>query len=300
MLKPHIPVFIIVLSGAFVLSFTGLIIKQIESADAWQILFFRSLGFIITLSLFLLFNRKNKAESFYKSINIWTFIIALFIGFSFGMNIYALTIVSVAQAYFILSTLPLMTAILAWFMINEKVDRATWITIVIALIGVAIMIYDDFKEPNNIFGLFIALLSPTFFALALVLVRARKQIDTVPPTWLAGFVSLVLAACLMGSLDQIIIEDALWGVLMGATLGVGIACYVTGAKYIPPTHVALLMLLETALAPIWVWLGVGEKPTTMIFLGGLIMFLAVAVRAGIELFSERGKHQSATTKVRPE
>ena len=289
--KSQIRVFIIVLSGALVLSFTGLIIRQIEAANAWQVLFFRSLGFIATLSLFLLFKYKNKVASFYREIDLWGFVTAIFIGLSFGMNIYALTIVSVAQAYFILSTLPLLTALLAWAFINEKVDRTTWVTIVIVFVGVAIMISDDFEEPNNIFGLFIALLSPTFFAIALVLVRARKQIDTIPATWLAGFVSLVLATCLMGSLDQIIIEDALWGGIMGITLGVGIACYVIGAKYIPATHVALLMLLETALAPIWAWLGVGEKPTIMILLGGLIMFAAVAVRAGLELFSEREKHK---------
>ena len=93
------------------------------------------------------------------------------------------------------------------------------------------------------------------------------------------------------SLDQIIIEDALWGGILGITLGVGIACYVIGAKYIPATHVALLMLLETALAPIWAWLGVGEKPTIMILLGGLIMFAAVAVRAGVEFLLEKGKHK---------
>ena len=290
--KSHTRVFIIVLSGALVLSFTGLIIRQIEEANAWQVLFFRSLGFIATLSLFLLFKYKNEAASFYRAIDLWGFVTAIFIGLSFGMNIYALTIVSVAQAYFILSTLPLLTALLAWAFINEKVDRTTWVTIVIVFVGVAIMISDDFEEPNNIFGLFIALLSPTFFAIALVLVRARKQIDTIPATWLAGFVSLVLAASLMGSLDQIIIEDALWGGMMGVTLGVGVACYVIGAKYISATHVAVLMLLETALAPIWAWLGVGEKPTTMILLGGLIMFAAVAVRAGLEFLSERGKYRA--------
>ena len=289
--KSHTRIFIIVLSGALVHSFTGLIIRQIDTANAWQVLFFRSLGFIVTLSLFLLLKYRNKATLFYRAIDLWGLVTAIFIGLSFGMNIYALTIVSVAQAYFILSTLPLMTALLARGFLNEKVDRTTWITIVIVFVGIAIMIADDFEAPNNIFGLFIALLSPIFFAIALVLVRARKQIDTIPVTWLAGFVSLVLAASLMGSLDQIIIEDALWGGVMGVTLGVGIACYVIGAKYIPATHVALLMLLESALAPIWAWLGVGEKPTIMIFLGGLIMFAAVAVRAGIEFLSERGKHQ---------
>ena len=289
--KSDTRIFILVLSGALVLSFTGLIIRQIDAANAWQVLFFRSLGFIATLSLFLLFKYKIKAVLIHRKIDLWGFVTAIFIGLSFGMNIYALTIVSVAQAYFILSTLPLMTALLAWVFLNEKVDRTTWVTIVIVFVGVAIMIADDFEAPNSIFGFFIALLSPTFFAIALVLVRARKQIDTIPATWLAGFVSLVLAASLMGSLDQIIIEDALWGGMMGVTLGVGVACYVIGAKYISATHVAVLMLLETALAPIWAWLGIGEKPTIMILLGGLIMFAAVAVRAGIEFLSERGKYR---------
>ena len=289
--KSDTRVFLLVLSGALVLSFTGLIIRQIDAANAWQVLFFRSLGFIATLSLFLIFKYKNEVVSLHRKIDLWGFGTAIFIGLSFGMNIYALTIVSVAQAYFILSTLPLMTALLSWIFLNEKVDRTTWVTIVIVFVGVAIMIADDFESLNNIFGLFIALLSPTFFAIALVLVRARKQVDTIPATWLAGFVSLVLAASLMGSLDQIIIEDALWGGMMGVTLGMGVACYVIGATYISATHVAVLMLLETALAPIWAWLGVGEKPTTMILLGGLIMFAAVAVRAGLGFLSERGKYR---------
>ena len=289
--KSDTRVFLLVLSGALVLSFTGLIIRQIDAANAWQVLFFRSLGFIATLSLFLIFKYKREAVSLHRKIDLWGFATAIFIGLSFGMNIYALTIVSVAQAYFILSTLPLITALLSWLFLNEKVDRTTWVTIVIVFVGVAIMIADDFKSLDNIFGLFIALLSPTFFAIALVLVRARKQVDTIPATWLAGFVSLALAASLMGSLDQIIIEDALWGGMMGVTLGMGVACYVIGATYISATHVAVLMLLETALAPIWAWLGVGEKPTTMILLGGLIMFAAVAVRAGLGFLSERGKYR---------
>ena len=289
--KSDTRVFLLVLSGALVLSFTGLIIRQIDAANAWQVLFFRSLGFIATLSLFLIFKYKREAVSLHRKIDLWGFATAIFIGLSFGMNIYALTIVSVAQAYFILSTLPLMTALLSWIFLNEKVDRTTWVTIVIVFVGVAIMLADDFESLNNIFGLFIALLSPTFFAIALVLVRAKKQVDTIPATWLAGFVSLVLASSLMGSLDQIIIEDALWGGMMGVTLGMGVACYIIGAKYISATHVAVLMLLETALAPIWAWLGVGENPTTMILLGGLIMFAAVAVRAGLGFLSERGKYR---------
>ncbi len=282
-----IPVFVVVLLGALVLSFTGLIMRQIETADAWQVLFFRSLGCVVTLSLFLLFKRDPNATTFYKIINLRSFVAAFFIGLSFGMNIYALTIISVAQAYFILSTFPLLTALLAWVFLKERVNLITWVTITVVLIGVVIMVLEDVSAPGNIYGLFIALLSPFFFAIALVLVRSRKQINTMPITWLAGFVSLALAVCLMDSLDNIDIKDALWGCLMGVTLGVGVACYLASAKHIPAAHVALLSLLETALAPLWAWIGVGEKPTLMILIGGLLIFFAVGIRAAIEIYSQK-------------
>lgn len=291
MLNYKLPVFAVVLLGAVVLSFTGLIMRQIEAADAWQVLFFRSLGCVATLSLFLLCKRKDNTTSFSIVINLWSFIAAIFIGLSFGMNVYALTIISVAQAYFIHSTLPLLTAVLAWVFLKERVNLITWVTITVVLLGVVIMVLEDVAAPDNIYGIFIALLSPFFFAIALVLVRSRKQIDTMPITWLAGFVSLALSVCLMGSLQNINIQDAIWGCLMGVTLGVGLACYLSSAKYIPAAHVALLSLLEAALAPLWAWLGVGEKPTLMILIGGLLIFLAVTVRAITEVFSKNDNHQ---------
>ena len=281
------PVFIIVLSGALVLSFTGLIMRQIETADAWQVLFFRSLGCVATLSLILLFKRNNSGVSFYRTLNIYSFIAAIFIGLSFGMNVYALTIITVAQAYFILSTFPLLTAFLAWVFLKERVNLITWVTIIVVLIGVVVMVLEDAAAPDNNYGMFIALLSPFLFAIALVLVRSRKQIDTLSITWLAGFVSLALAMSLMGTLKNIDILDAVWGCLMGVTLGFGVGCYLTSAKYIPAAHVALLSLLETALAPVWAWLGVGEKPTSMILIGGSLIFLAVTVRAVIEIFPQQ-------------
>ena len=58
----------LVFLGAVSLSFGGLIVKSFEGATLWQILFWRSLFFSITVLAFLLITYKKKLfNSFYLS-----------------------------------------------------------------------------------------------------------------------------------------------------------------------------------------------------------------------------------------
>jgi len=41
--------------------------------------------------------------------------------------------------------------------------------------------------------------------------------------------------------------------------------------------VGLLALLETTLGPIWVWLGIGERPTDIALIGGVIVIGALLI-----------------------
>ena len=55
-----IPGYILLLFGAFCLSWGGLIVRSFEDASVWQILLIRSVFFIIGLVLFLLSTYKIK------------------------------------------------------------------------------------------------------------------------------------------------------------------------------------------------------------------------------------------------
>jgi drug/metabolite transporter (DMT)-like permease len=46
-------------------------------------------------------------------------------------------------------------------------------------------------------------------------------------------------------------------------------------RYLSAGEVGLLSLLETILGPIWVWLGIGERPTNIALIGGLIVIVAL-------------------------
>ena len=49
------------------------------------------------------------------------------------------------------------------------------------------------------------------------------------------------------------------------------------ARHTQAANVSLLMLLETVLGPLWVWMGVGERPTLQMGMGGAIVVISLAV-----------------------
>ena len=58
----------LIFMGALSLSFGGLIVKSFEGATLWQILFWRSLFFTMTILAFLILTYKKKLfNSFYQS-----------------------------------------------------------------------------------------------------------------------------------------------------------------------------------------------------------------------------------------
>ncbi len=52
-------------------------------------------------------------------------------------------------------------------------------------------------------------------------------------------------------------------------------CLAAAPRFIPAPQVAIFYLLETVLAPIWVWIAFGEKIETATLIGGAIVLAAI-------------------------
>jgi hypothetical protein len=53
------------------------------------------------------------------------------------------------------------------------------------------------------------------------------------------------------------------------------------ARLLPAVETALLGSVEAPLVPLWVWLAIGETPERSTFIGGAIVFAAVAVHRAL-------------------
>ena len=273
-----IPVYILLLFGGFCLSWGGFIVRSFQEANVWQILFLRSLFFIIALFLFLSLTYKNKVFKVIKDSGTPGVLGGFVMSFSFVAFIIAMNNTTVANVVFIISTQTMFLAIFGFFYLKEKVSLIGFISIVLAMSGITVMIGDSITS-GTLFGNLVALTIPISFSILVMIIRKHSNLDLVPAIWYASVFSFIYAIVMVESFN-FTNHDIFMGFLLGVPqLGFGFICITIGSKTTRSVTVGLLMLTETIFAPIWVWLFLNEIPPLSVFIGGIIIILAIIVKS---------------------
>ena len=63
-------------------------------------------------------------------------------------------------------------------------------------------------------------------------------------------------------------------------------------RHVPAAEVALIGRASIVLAPIWVWLGVGEVPSALTLAGGAVIFLAITSHGVLAIRRSRAALQA--------
>jgi len=264
----------------------GIIVRLIESANEWQIVFDRSLALVLTLLVVLVVRNGRAIFSAFRTAGINASVGGLCLGSGFACWIFSLTHTTVANALFLLSTAAFLTAILARIVIGERVPRATWLAMTVALLGVAVMVGEGVVA-GTLFGNVMGLTAALAFSGFTVALRRGKSVDMLPTVCLAGvFASIIAGIVILATGIGFVVSG--YDLSLCVTLGIGqIGCglilFTIGSRYVPAAELALLSLTEVVLGPLWVWIGVGEVPSLWTFLGGIIVLAAVAGRALFEV-----------------
>ena len=101
----------LVLTAGAMLSLAGITLRHIESAGGWQILFYRSLTFFVVVALYLVFRYRTRVVHAFVTTGRPGLIVALSLGLGSACYVFALLLTTVANAVFIISSAPFMTAI---------------------------------------------------------------------------------------------------------------------------------------------------------------------------------------------
>lgn len=273
---------LLVLAAGVLWSTMGLGIRLIEDATVWQILLYRSAS--LSLFLYVLIWLRSKESPFdqIRRVGLPVIVAGLSLVVAFSGGIYAIQTTSVANAMLLFATSPLMAAALGWLLLREPVRKATGLASLIAVAGIAIMVADK-ATGGALRGSVAALGSALGFAAFTVSLRWGKSGEMLPAVFLSGIFALVLSfvICLAADLPLVLsLRDGGLAVGMGVfQVGAGLILYTVGSRSLPAAELALLSLAEVVLAPLWVWVVLGETATANTLIGGGIVLAALAGNA---------------------
>jgi drug/metabolite transporter (DMT)-like permease len=198
-----------------------------------------------------------------------------------------------ANLVFILAFNTMFAALLSWIFLGERPRRVTLIAMAAMIAGILIIVWDSVGS-GNLFGDLMAACSALTIASAITISRASGE-DM-------GFTSLVgvifpfaIAAFMVGG-TGFNIEQPWWIILNGAVImPLAFFCLAAGPRYITGPEVAMFYLLETVLAPVWMWLIFYEVPSGKSLVGGVILIVALVAHSIWQLV--QGRRRRADTAV---
>lgn len=205
----------------------------------------------------------------------------------------AIAMAPVAVVLFGLATVPVCAAVLAWLILGEPTRRATWLAIAAVMCGILIAVLGGEGQHvqlnwraliGAVFGLGVAIVLATNF----VVMRARPQLPILLVIGCGAFLAGLFGLAVTGPSQMA--NGQIWAMVVTGTVVLPLSFFLmsSASRYTHASNVSLLLLLETVLGPLWVWLGVGEAPTPTMLLGGAIVVTSLALYI---LLSERTRRR---------
>lgn len=279
------------LAGALLLT-PDTLLMRLSGLDGGAMLAWRAcLAGLVFLSIGLIarFKEEKGNRARVSSFGFWSLVMCQ-IGnasfFAFGIALAPVAVVLLAVA-----TVPVIAALLGYFLLGELADRRVWATIVLVFSGILMSVAGDIERGMNIdfetlLGACCGLAVAISLAFNFVIIRKNKTV----PFELAIGLGALIAGC-----TAFYLWPAAWQV-RGASL---IYISVTGLIILPVSffllskasrltsaaNVSMIMLLETVLGPLWVWLGIKETPNSLTLLGGVLVVGAL----GFFLYRQAGE-----------
>jgi drug/metabolite transporter, DME family len=274
---------IAVLAAALLWSTGGLFIKEV-TLDPWGISFWRSS--FAAIAIFAIY-RAMQGRAGIGTLRDWfspfVLLSAFFFAFMLVSFVLATKLTTSANAIFLEYTAPIYVLFVEPILARTKLKRADLAAVLISTLAMVLFFIGKF-EIQSFWGNIAALGSGiAFAAYALVLKHERA---TVESRWHIVIVGHGMIAVAMGFV-------ALTGntslALSGANLsrllflgivqiGAAYALFTYGIAHIRAIDATLIAMVEPVLNPVWVFLGIGERPANFAILGGLIILSVSIIR----------------------
>ena len=262
-------------------SLAGVVVKSLEQATEWQINFYRCLSLALFVAAVTLIRYRRSTLTVLRMGGLKTLMSGALLSGAMLCNVVALKYTTVAVAVFVMAAAPILAALLGRLFLGEEVRARVWISIVLAILGIGIMVGGRLQIGDTV-GVVVAILGIVFFGVYAVSLRVGKNVDMTPAVFYGGAIGTAVSFSVsIGTGVGLAIPwiEAMWCTLLGVVqLGLGSVLFALAAQGVPAVQLTLFALGEPLLAPVWVWLMLGDVPTMTTLLGGAVLFAALALQ----------------------
>ncbi|RCX33593.1 DMT family transporter [Thioalbus denitrificans] len=266
--------------GVLVISFDALLIR-LAAAGAWEVAFWRGALMALSLGLIwgLLGKRRRGAGRLLRGPALAA---VMLLGINGCLFVLAIMHTTVANTVVILSTAPLFAALFTRLFLGEPVVGRTWGAIVICMTG-TVAVFAGSLRGGGLEGDLAALAAALNFGAILVLLRRHPGLPRIPLVGASGLVMAVVSLPFAAPLELGAGSYAVLALMGLVQMPLALVLITRGTDYLPAPEVGLMILVETLLGPLWVWLGVGERPALITLVGGLLIVSTLAVHGWLGL-----------------
>ncbi|PTE12153.1 DMT family transporter [Mesorhizobium helmanticense] len=267
---------------------------RLAHGEAWTILLLRT-GSTLVAALIIWAIWRSLSRNAPQLIPGWSGLaVAICYGLTSLTFVTAVYHTSTANLVFILAFSTVFTGLLSWLFLKERPHLATVLTMLVMILGVLIIVGGSIGT-GHLFGDFMALCSAFLIALAITISRASGK-DMGFTSLISVVLPLAVAVFMVSGEGGIQVSAPWWIIFNGAVImPISFFCLANGPKYISGPEVAMFYLLETVLAPVWVWMIFAETPTRDSLIGGAILIVALVAHSAWQL--HEGRKRRATLAV---
>ncbi len=252
-------------------SLSGIIVRNTGVANGWEVVFWRSSFSFLFLAGWLSFTHGREVVAELRGVGWVGLVSGALFATMITFFLLALTLTTVANTQAIICLAPFTGALAGWVLLRERLPLRTIVAMASALLGVTLMFVESLGT-GRMLGNLVALFVPLAYGVNVALLRkSHARADMVMAVLIGSFISALVTLPLAWPF-QASSQDLTLLAFMGVVqLAIGCILFVRATPHLTAAEISLIGLLESLLAPLWVWIGVGERPSDIALLGGLIV-----------------------------
>lgn len=282
----HLKGILMTFAAVLVLSPDALLVRLIH-CDVWTLLFWRCLLTSGMQSVFLAARYRHQFLQSFRNIGRVGLMSTGVVTCGCFFFVCSLKQTTAANTLIILAATPVFSSLLSWLFLRERIARHTWIAIFICFGGI-LLIFSGSLNSGLLLGDLLALGATLMWASNLVILRKGKAVNMIPANLLGNL--LVVPITLLAGAQPLAVTttDMTFLLLLGGIiLPISFTMITLMPRYLPAPEVSLILLVETILGPLWVWLALDEVPHAATLLAGLLVVGTLAVHTAMSLWSMR-------------